>query len=68
MGEWTSVNERLPEEGGWYICTCYDGVNIEVSFVKWQSRIKAWELSGRRAYWRILAWMPLPEPYDSDLK
>lgn len=60
---WIPCSERLPEECGTYICTCYDGTAIRVSFFKYQKRMKSWEQTGARAYWRVIAWMPLPEPY-----
>lgn len=54
---------RLPEESGTYTVTAYDGVTNRVTYAKYQKRLKRWELTGARAYWRVLAWMPLPEPY-----
>ena len=54
---------RLPDDSGTYIVTAYDGVQERVTFAKYQKRLKRWELTGARAYWRVLAWMPLPEPY-----
>lgn len=57
---------RLPDDSGTYIVTAYDGVQERVTFAKYQKRLKRWELTGARAYWRVLAWMPLPEPYRKD--
>ena len=54
---------KLPEESGTYTVTAYDGVTKRVTYAKYQKRLKRWELTGARAYWRVLAWMPLPEPY-----
>ena len=54
---------KLPEESGTYTVTAYDGVANRVTYAKYQKRLKRWELTGARAYWRVLAWMPLPEPY-----
>lgn len=54
---------RFPDDSGTYIVTAYDGVKERVTFAKYQKRLKRWELTGARAYWRVLAWMPLPEPY-----
>lgn len=54
---------KLPEESGTYTVTAYDGVTNRVTYAKYQKRLKRWELTGARAYWRVLAWMPLPEPY-----
>lgn len=55
---------KLPEESGIYTVTAYDGVTKRVTYAKYQKRLKRWELTG--AYWRVLAWMPLPEPYGGD--
>ena len=54
---------KLPDESGTYTVTAYDGVTNRVTYAKYQKRLKRWELTGARAYWRVLAWMPLPEPY-----
>ena len=61
---WNSGN--LPEESGTYAVTAYDGTIKRVTYAKYQKRLKRWELTGARAYWRVLAWMPLPEPYGGD--
>ena len=62
--KWIPWNSgKLPEESGTYIITAYDGVTKRVTHAKYQKRLKRWELTGARAYWRVLAWMPLPEPH-----
>ena len=59
--EWIPCSERLPKSHGYYICTCKDGSKYKrVSAVKWSN---GWQLTGARAYWIVLAWMPLPEPW-----
>ena len=63
LPDWIPVSERLPEESGYYIATTYDGVGRRTTFVKYQKKAKSWELTGARSYWRVIAWMPLPEPY-----
>ena len=63
---WIPMTERLPEDGGTYVATAYDGHAKRVTFVKWQKRLKRWELTGRMAYWKITHWMPLPEPPKGD--
>ena len=57
---------RFPEESGTYTVTAYDGATKRVTYAKYQKRLKRWELTGARAYWRVLAWMPLPEPYRKE--
>ena len=61
QGEWIPVSERLPKRQGYYICTCKDGGKYKrATVVKWSN---GWQLTGARAYWVVLAWMPLPEPW-----
>ena len=54
---------KFPEESGTYTVTAYDGATKRVTYAKYQKRLKRWELTGARAYWKVLAWMPLPAPY-----
>lgn len=59
--EWIPCSERLPKRQGHYICTCKDGSKYKrTTVVKWSN---GWQLTGARAYWIVLAWMPLPEPW-----
>lgn len=59
--EWLPCSERLPESQGYYICTCKDGsICRRTTTIKWSN---GWQLSGRRAFWTVVAWMPLPEPW-----
>lgn len=65
--QWIPWNsEKFPEESGTYAVTAYDGVTKRVTYVKYQKRLKRWELTGARAYWRVLAWKPLEEPWRGD--
>ena len=58
--EWIPCSERLPARQGYYICTCKDGSRVlKTTTIKWSN---GWQLSGTRAYWKVIAWMPLPEP------
>lgn len=63
---WIPVSERLPEARGTYQVTCMDGRIHRSTYAKFQSRLKRWELTGARAYWKVTAWRPLPEPYKED--
>lgn len=58
---WGSGN--FPKESGTYTVTAHDGAKRRVTYAKYQKRLKRWELTGARAYWRVLAWMPHIEPY-----
>ena len=55
---------RFPEESGTYTVTAYDGAKRRVTYAKYQKRLKRWELTGARTYWRVLAWMPHIEPWE----
>ena len=63
---WIPCSERLPDEAGGYLCTCIDARRLLVALIKWQPKMKSWNLSGARAYWKVIAWMPLPEPYQAE--
>lgn len=60
---WIPVGERLPEEAGTYIVNALNGERSIVTFAKWKNRYKRFDMMGARAYWRVNAWRPLPEPY-----
>ena len=64
--QWISCSEGPPKESGTYTVTAYDGATRRVTYAKYQKRLKRWELTGVRAYWRVLAWCPLPEPYREE--
>ena len=57
---------RLPEESGTYTVTAYDGATKLVTYAKYQKRLKRWNLTGSRAYWRVLAWLPPLEPWKGE--
>lgn len=63
LGQWIPCSERLPEESGKYEVTALDAGRLIVTQVKWQPKLKSWNLTGAMAYWKITAWKPLPEPY-----
>lgn len=60
---WIPVSERLPEASGTYQVTCMDGRIYRSTYAKFQSKLKRWELTGARSYWKVTAWQPLPAPY-----
>lgn len=63
---WIPVSEGLPEASGTYQVTCMDGRIYRSTYAKFQRKLKRWELTGARSYWKVTAWMPLPEPYKED--
>ena len=66
VGEWIPCSERMPDESGTYIISAIDGNILRVSFAKWMPRFRTLALSGCRSYWKVTAWMPLPEPYKKE--
>lgn len=64
--DWIPVSERLPKASGTYQVTCMDGRIYRSTYAKFQCKLKRWELTGARSYWKVIAWMPLPEPYKGD--
>ena len=62
-GGWIACSERLPEESGTYIVNAIENSIIHVTFAKWMPRMKKWNLTGCRSYWKVNAWQPLPEPF-----
>lgn len=63
VGEWIPCSEQFPEESGTYIVNAIENHIVHVTFAKWMPRMKRWNLSGNRSYWKVTAWMALPEPY-----
>ena len=63
---WIPCSERLPEHGGRYLISVLDGINRRTTVAPYLPRCKAWAMNGRMAYWKVIAWMPLPEPYGGD--
>ena len=60
---WIPVTKDTPKEADTYMCTCSDAGRLIVTLVKWQQRTKTWNLTGARAYWKVIAWCERPEPY-----
>ncbi|WP_291235954.1 DUF551 domain-containing protein [Frisingicoccus sp.] len=63
---WIPCSERLPEESGTYIVNAIENHIVHVTFAKFMPRMKKWNLTGSRSYWKVTAWTPLPEPYKPD--
>lgn len=66
--QWIPCSERLPEEKGEYLVTyhpCYwDNVEdeIKVGIDTFRGRT-TW---AKKKFQRVIAWMPLPEPYKEE--
>ena len=63
---WIPCSERLPEHGGRYLISVLDDINRRTTVAPYLPRCKAWTMTGRMAYWKVIAWMPLPEPYGEE--
>lgn len=63
VGDWIQCSERFPDERGTYIVNAIESHMVHVTFAKWMPRMKKWDLTGSRSYWKVTAWQPLPEPY-----
>ena len=59
-GEWIPVTERLPENGGRYLVNYSSGY---VTMTYYYEFAATWAPTTTE---RIVAWMPLPEPYKED--
>lgn len=65
-GEWISCSERLPEEHGYYLVTTDGSHNAVIDIAEYGKFFRkpeyeyVWEWNKAS---KILAWMPLPEPY-----
>ena len=64
--QWIPCSERLPEHGGRYLISVLDGTNRRTTVAPYLPRCKAWAMNGRMAYWKVIAWLPLPEPYSEE--
>lgn len=65
---WIPISERQPKENGNYLafyCTNDGTSNLEFMMVDHCNAGGGWlhEKNGRKAYTKVIAWMPLPEPY-----
>lgn len=63
---WIPVSERLPEVQDCYLVTTkwkgsYSGnVYVETNMAVYRERTKEWDCAD------IIAWMPLPQPYEAE--
>ena len=60
---WIPCGDGLPKKSGKYLVTVLDGIGKRTTTALYHPRPKSWTLTGRMAYWKVIAWMTLPEPY-----
>ena len=60
---WIPCSERLPKESRKYLVTVFDGIGKRTTSAPYHRRSESWTLTGRMAYWKVIAWCELPEPY-----
>lgn len=58
---WIPVSERLPEEKDYCLCCDKDGYMAIGYISKWS---KEWCFEDEEIYIDVIAWMPLPKPYE----
>ena len=63
---WIPCSERLPKESRKYLVTVLDGIGKRTTSASYHRRSKSWTLTGRMAYWKVIAWMLLPESYSGE--
>ena len=71
IGGWISCSERLPKEYGCYLITTNDG-RVDLATFGNTKDEKVWSSCDASGfYWlslrgiEVVAWMPLPEPYEA---
>ena len=64
---WIPVTERLPEKDGEYLTTWIDAQKkLCVNVFLVENGVWYWNQKYIFPNWRIIAWMPLPEPWEGE--
>jgi len=61
---WILAKDRMPEEADLYLTTDNDG-DIGITLYLIDNGGMGWNVASKREY--IVAWMPLPEPYETTI-
>lgn len=72
--KWIPCSERLPEPNRIVICYISTGATETYFLALWNDVQKAWEegiggcrLLERDLGYKVIAWMPLPDPYKAEM-
>lgn len=68
--QWIPCSERLPEEKGKYLVTyhpCYWG-NVQTDIMVGIDSFRGKTTWAKHENQKVIAWMPLPKPYQEDKK
>lgn len=73
LPKWIPCGERQPKENGNYLAlyrTSDGTTSLEFMMVDHCNAGGGWlhEGNGRKAYKKVIAWMPLPEPYKAEME
>lgn len=69
LPHWIPVTERLPEKDGEYLTTWIDAQKkLCVNVFLVENGVWYWNQKYLFPNWRIIAWMPLPEPWKEVTK
>lgn len=80
--KWIPCEQKLPTERGRYLCTVEwygcsdketlqyygDDIPLRVITVHYNDTTKSFEENDEFNNYKVIAWKPLPEPYDDDLE
>lgn len=64
--QWIPCSERMPEHSERYLVSVLDGIDRRTTVAPYHPQSRSWSLTGRMVYWKVIAWMPLPEPYKEE--
>lgn len=72
-GGWIPISERLPKPNRLVLCYITTGATETYFLALWNDTLNAWEegIGGYRLLendlgYKVVAWMPLPEPYKAE--
>lgn len=72
-GGWIPISERLPKPNRLVLCYITTGATETYFLALWNDTLNAWEegIGGYRLLendlgYKVVAWMPLPEPYKTE--